>query len=72
MKNGKVIVTNETLKHIEESLPSALFLRIHKSYIVAVRSILYIEGNQLVIEGAALPVGLKYKEQLIGRFGGGF
>lgn len=69
MKNGKVIITNETLKSIEESLPSNLFLRIHKSYIVSVRSILYIEGNQLVIEGAELPIGLKYKEQLIERFG---
>lgn len=69
MKNGKVIITNETLKRIEESLPSDLFLRIHKSYIVAVRSILYIEGNQLVIEGAALPIGLTYKEPLIDRFG---
>ncbi|HEY9259725.1 LytTR family DNA-binding domain-containing protein [Chitinophaga sp.] len=68
MKNGKVIITSETLKSIEESLPSHLFLRIHKSYIVAVRSILYIEGNQLFIEGAALPIGLTYKEQLIGRF----
>ena len=69
MKNGKVIITNETLKSIEESLPSNLFLRIHKSYIVSVRSILYIEGNQLVIEGATLPIGLKYKEHLIDRFG---
>lgn len=68
LKSGKVIITSETLKNIEESLPSHLFLRIHKSYIVAVRSILYIEGNQLVIEGASLPIGLKYKDQVIGRF----
>lgn len=64
LKSGKVIITSETLKNIEENLPSALFLRIHKSYIVAVRSIQYMEGNQLVIEGASLPIGLKYKEQV--------
>lgn len=68
LKNGKVIITSETLKSIEESLPSNLFMRIHKSYIVAVRSILYIEGNQLVIEGTSLPIGLKYKDQVIDRF----
>ncbi|RFM33411.1 LytR/AlgR family response regulator transcription factor [Chitinophaga silvisoli] len=68
LKNGKVIITGETLKSIEESLPSNLFLRIHKSYIVAVSSILYIEGNQLVIAGASLPIGLKYKDQVIDRF----
>ncbi|WP_343673746.1 LytTR family DNA-binding domain-containing protein [Chitinophaga sp.] len=67
LKNGKVIITSETLKSIAESLPANLFLRIHKSYIVAVRSILYIEGNQLVIEGASLPIGLKYKDQVIDR-----
>lgn len=69
MKNGKVIITNETLKNIEASLPPRLFIRIHKSYIVAVRAIQYIEGNQVVTEDAALPVGMTYKEQLISRFG---
>lgn len=69
LKNGKVIITSETLRNIEANLPPDLFLRIHKSYIVSVRSILYIEGNQLVLEDAALPIGLTYKEQLISKFG---
>jgi DNA-binding LytR/AlgR family response regulator len=69
MKKGKVIITNETLKSIEASLPANLFARIHKSYIVSVKSIQYIEGNQVVIEDTALPIGLTYKEQLINRFG---
>ncbi|SHL09402.1 two component transcriptional regulator, LytTR family [Chitinophaga jiangningensis] len=70
LKNGRVIVTNETMKHMEEALPSARFLRIHKSYLVAVQAIQYMEGNQLVVDGVALPIGLKYKEQVIERFGG--
>lgn len=69
MKKGKVIITNETLKSIEANLPSNLFARIHKSYIVSVKSIQYIEGNHVVIEDASLPIGLTYKEQLINRFG---
>jgi DNA-binding LytR/AlgR family response regulator len=70
LKTGKVIVTNETLKNIEASLPSNLFVRIHKSYIVSVKSIQYIEGNQVVIEDVSLPIGLTYKEHLISSFGG--
>lgn len=69
LRKGKMIVTNETLKSIEASLPSSLFVRIHKSYIVSVRSIQYIEGNQVVTEDASLPIGLTYKEPLISRFG---
>lgn len=70
LKAGKVIVTNETLKSIEANLPSSLFVRIHKSYIVSVKSIQYIEGNQVMIGETSLPIGLTYKEQLISRFGG--
>ncbi|MBV7529783.1 LytTR family DNA-binding domain-containing protein [Chitinophaga sp. sic0106] len=70
LKSGKVIVTNETMRSIEEALPAARFLRIHKSYLVAVQAIQYLEGNQLVVDGTALPVGLKYKDQVMERFGG--
>lgn len=70
LKAGKVIVTNETLKGLEANLPSSLFVRIHKSYIISVKSIQYIEGNQVMIGETSLPIGLTYKEQLISRFGG--
>ncbi len=63
----KVIITNDTLKNIEASLPTYAFIRIHKSYIVAVQAIQYIEGNQVKVSDQMLPVGLTYKENLTRR-----
>ncbi|OQP53410.1 hypothetical protein A4H97_23460 [Niastella yeongjuensis] len=67
-KQGKVIITNETLRNIEMNLPAALFIRTHKSYIVSIKAIRYIEGNQLMVDGTSIPIGLTYKDELINRF----
>lgn len=71
-KQGKVIITNETLRNIEMALPGKLFIRIHKSYIVSIRSIRYIEGNQLMVDNTSIPIGLKYKEDLINKINTSF
>jgi DNA-binding LytR/AlgR family response regulator len=67
-KQGKVIITNETLRNIETGLPAHLFIRVHKSFIVSVKSIRYIEGNQVMVDTTAIPIGLTYKEELINKF----
>ncbi|MBO9204769.1 MULTISPECIES: LytR/AlgR family response regulator transcription factor [Niastella] len=67
-KQGKVIITNETLRNIEMSLPGELFVRTHKSYIVSIKAIRYIEGNQVMVDNNPIPIGLTYKEELINRF----
>lgn len=67
-RSGKVIITNETLRNIETGLPAHLFIRVHKSFIVSVKSIRYIEGNQVMVETTAIPIGLTYKEELINKF----
>ena len=38
-QENKTIVTRETITNIEAKLPQSQFLRIHRSYIVAVKSI---------------------------------
>jgi DNA-binding LytR/AlgR family response regulator len=67
-KQGKVIITNETLRNIEAGLPVHLFIRVHKSFIVSVKSIRYIEGNQVMVDTTPIPIGLTYKEELINKF----
>lgn len=67
-KQGKVIITNETLRNIEMNLPASLFVRTHKSYIVSIKAIRYIEGNQLMVDNNPIPIGLTYKDELISRF----
>lgn len=59
--------TYQTLQNMERQLPSS-FLRIHKSYIIALNKTNYLEGNRIVIEDKEFPVGGTYKEEVKQRF----
>ena len=61
----KCLVVHETVKNIIEQLPSELFIRVHKSFIVPVRKIRFIEGNRVSIEGKMIPVGLVFRDGLM-------
>ena len=62
---NKVLITHDTLKSIEVHLPEQHFARIHKSFIIAIKAIQYIEGNQVKVAHDLLPIGLTYKDKLI-------
>ncbi|WP_246144246.1 LytR/AlgR family response regulator transcription factor [Neolewinella aurantiaca] len=52
------LLTTRTLSGMMEELPSADFLKIHKSYVVRKALVDYLEGNQLVMKNTqVLPVG---------------
>lgn len=59
--NGEVI-TRQTISYYEEFLPPQLFLRIHRSFIVATRKVTAFEANRLLIGDIAIPVGRNYKQ----------
>lgn len=63
---NKVIIAAETMKNLELLLGQQ-FIRIHKSYLVAIHAINFIEGNQVKIGDQFLPVGLTYRDDLIAR-----
>lgn len=65
----KLITALASLKDLEESLPKDKFLRIHKSYIVAINEIQSLEGNIIEIDNIQLPVGKMYKEDVLKLFG---
>lgn len=67
--SDKVLITSETLKNIEDQLPASRFIRIHKSFIVSLESIKYLEGNQLRVGEEMLPVGLTFKERVLEKLG---
>lgn len=50
-----------------ELLPADRFIRIHKSYLIALAHLESIEGNRVVIQRQQLPVGKVYKRQLLER-----
>ena len=62
---NKVLITHDTLKSIEVHLPGQHFIRMHKSFIISIRAIQYIEGNQVKVVNDLLPIGLTYKDKLI-------
>ncbi|MBV8252708.1 MAG: response regulator transcription factor [Chitinophaga sp.] len=65
LKNGtKPIVTRMSIKSMEEQLPVNRFLRVHKSYIVAVSCITAIRKNSVFLDELELPVGDTYREPL--------
>ncbi len=64
LKDNKPIVTRMGLRGIEEKLHSEIFMRIHKSYIIALDKIESIQKTQLVIAGQEIPIGDTYRQSL--------
>ena len=64
--SGEHIVLHISMKELIEKLPSNLFIRIHKSYIVSLNQIKHIEAGEVVLlkEEQKLPLGLTFKEKL--------
>jgi len=60
----KFYAIHTTLKAVEERLPASLFLRVHRSYLVAVNKIDTMDGGALVINGKPLPVADAYRAAL--------
>lgn len=58
----KSILTLQTFKEIVKVLPEPKFVRIHKSYVVAVKKIENIERNRIKIKNQSLSITDTYKE----------
>jgi DNA-binding LytR/AlgR family response regulator len=63
--NEKCLVIHSTIKAMLEQLPGEYFVRIHKSFIIPLHCINYLEGNQVKIGDMLIPIGLMYKEELM-------
>ena len=63
----KRIIVLQSLKSIEETLPADRFIRIHRSYIVPIRKIKTLDGNQVQIGDKLIPIGRSYKEEVLKR-----
>jgi len=56
-----------TLKNIEENLDSLRFIRVHKSYIIAIEKIEAVESHEIRIQSTTVPLSRNYREQVIQR-----
>lgn len=59
------ITSYETLKNMEASLPQEKFIRVHRSYLIALDRISFLEGNRLRVKDVDIPVGQSYREKLM-------
>lgn len=61
LKNTKPIITLNSLKNLEQNLPSERFSRIHKSFIVGHEHIKSINKSQVIIHDKYIPIGESFK-----------
>lgn len=59
--HNKTIVTRETISSIEAKLPKKDFMRVHRSYIVAIKKIESFTQEFIEIKNKAIPISRSYK-----------
>jgi len=63
------LVTHQTMNELEKILPARQFIRIHKSYIVAIARIRTIYGNSVELGNTTIPIGINYKDNVMAMIG---
>jgi len=64
---SKTIVTRELISKLEIELPAENFIRIHRSFIVAINKITLYTNEYVEIDGQELVISRGYKEQALQR-----
>ncbi len=62
-----VITVNERLKNVEAQLAPARFLRVHKSFIVAMAHVESLEGSELHIAAHRIPISRVHRDEALAR-----
>jgi len=65
------ITIYKSMNAMQDQLPCDKFLRVHKSYIVAVDKIKAVIGNDIILKfnNEMIPIGLTYKDQVLRQLG---
>ena len=61
----KPILTLSSLKNFEQKLGNLNFIRVHKSFIVALKHIYSVQRNRIIIDDKWIPIGLNYRDEFI-------
>lgn len=69
--SGGHVLTRTNLKAITDLLPADRFMRIHRSYVVPVASVVSFTRSKIVLKGSegSLPVGAQYVAQILETLG---
>jgi DNA-binding LytR/AlgR family response regulator len=63
----KKYVSHNTIKNLEEKINPAVFLKIHRSYIVNMKKVQNIRDNTVVINGLELPISKANRAEVLKR-----
>ncbi|MFC5682490.1 LytR/AlgR family response regulator transcription factor [Flavobacterium sp. MAHUQ-51] len=64
---NKNYIVHSTLKKIEDKLPTDLFLKVHRSFIINTKKIIDIEDNSVLIGKDVIPVSRSNRPELMKR-----
>ena len=59
------LVTHQTMTEMEKILPAKQFIRVHKSFIVAIAFIKSVYGSSIEMEKNTIPIGVSYKNSVM-------
>jgi len=59
------LITHQTMTEMEKMLPPGKFLRVHKSYIVAISHIRAIYGDSIEVDAITIPIGISFKDKVM-------
>ncbi len=69
LSGKKPVMTLSTLKAIEDKLPSSNFIRVHRSYIIALNKIESVRGKNIQLPLAEIPISNKYEADFFKAYG---
>lgn len=61
------VITLQNMKRMDETLPRSQFIRVHKSYIIALDKIESIERSRITICSKVIPIGDTYRDEFFKR-----
>ncbi|QNH63042.1 LytR/AlgR family response regulator transcription factor [Hymenobacter sediminicola] len=61
------LIVYSTMKAVEEKFPAAVFVRVHRSFIVNLKRVQAIEDNTILIDGKHIPIGQTYLRDVLQR-----
>jgi len=66
IKDKKPLVVLFSMKRMEEELPSRMFMRIHRSYIINLKEIQEVNKSRVIMDADTyLPIGEMYRDQFM-------
>jgi DNA-binding LytR/AlgR family response regulator len=62
---NRKLITYITMTSVEQQLPKDQFLKVHKSFIVSIQQVKAIEGNEILIGQARIPISRTLKDEVV-------